>query len=196
MASPESELYLERFAVPWVPRAKQARELNLLVAGEPWLQTIFRGTAKRYETRKSARRSVARISEHKGIEAFVIRKGKIAFGIGTIITDQTLYHPTEGGIRGDDLDYWLGRHGLNDAKMHEQTVQKLVLEAIAAGSDAPNLMATAQPKQLAVQPLGFPSILQPVGEPARLGTDLRNDPWGLTKDGAVLQLFARSKESF
>lgn len=196
MAEHINPLYLDQFSPNLPRRLTQALEVSRLVREESlWITEDFPGTVERYVSRRRALKSLARTATHEGIEAYVLRMRKkgIAYGVGTIILDQTVRHPEEGSIRADDIDYWLGFNAVYDAAMHQRAVQALMRKAMFLGSDAPAIMATASPRRLERQAVGFECLMDRIGDPAVLSTASGEDPWGLTRGGAKLQLFVREK---
>ncbi len=190
-------VYLERYSVPKAP--KLGIDLHDLVRNErDWLQEAFPGTVERYRSLPRAIRNVFRIATDKGIEAYVIRNGRHlgqAIGIGTVIPNQTLIHPRLGWIDGTDVDYWLSPD--ISTETHELVALSLVrararlaIKHLISGREkaAPNPMMVAVPEG-ATYNLGIQNIFHPFDGPAEVSTPDGDDPYGISKEGKVVQIY-------
>ena len=134
--------------------------------------------------------------------AFIIQSPVLerAHGIGTVLFDQVLIHPRIGRIAGHDVDYWLDSIADGDIDAHTGVARILINTAATEVSrnyrvrnktDLP-VMAALDPHQQRF-PKGLAKLLFPLGEPAVLATEPAEDPLGLTKGGAELQIYIRGK---
>jgi hypothetical protein len=203
-------IQLERFSIFKAPI--QGPLLHDLVAQESdWLKEVFPGTVQRYRNKLHAAKNVARIAHSEGMRAFIIKEEKVARGIATIIFEQTVIHPTEGEFTGNDLDYWLASDATTD--MHNNVAFKLMIENghidnarrggylptdPFGGRDLSVKLAGPHPIMGTIvdnqqhPPIGLGYVMSPVGDPAVLRTPDGTDPYGLTKDGAEVQLYERN----
>lgn len=197
---------LDNFSLLRAP--KQARDIHRLVLDEiDWLRESFPDTVKRYEDVRKAVKNVARLAISEGINAYIIRKDKVAKGLATIIFDQTVLHPIAGRVDGNDLDYWLAKDA--DEELHNQTAACLLEENDRVSGrhhmytsydpvmgNRPDVQRII-PVMAAVKvgqpypPIGLTESLSAVGEPSPLKTPDGGDPFGVTKGGTVLQLYRR-----
>jgi hypothetical protein len=164
----------------------QARDLKHLIEKErSWLQAVQPKTVERYESMIHGALNIARIAKHRrkpeqAVEASVIRRGRTAIGVATIIHDQQIVHPEAGTFTGQDVDYWLRwREGLD---AHEEVARELLSHA-------------TQPAMVAIieghpnPPQGLQRFMNPVGELAILTTGDREDTFGVARDGLASQLY-------
>lgn len=200
-------VHLESFQQFFSPM--QGRDLQRLISEErEWLSAEFPGTVKRYEDLRGSMRSVIRTAGRNYLRAFIIRNGKLARGIATVIFDQSVIHPAEGTFTGNDLDYWLAA----DAEHEEHAVVARELVGKNAGleqkrrGEAKTSPQTGEHymkgKETGLLPImgtirlgshnpsvGLADVMQKVGEPAVLRTPSGADERGVTKGGAVVQLY-------
>jgi hypothetical protein len=179
----------------------QGLAVHELVNGDAdwhWLEHTQPGTFRRYETRAIAIQTIGRLATEPEIEAYVIEDNRTAAAIGlaTIIHERQIRHPVAGELNGDDLDYWLSLKFADDELAHKAVVTALVgqgwgllpkrkLYEISHAMFATVAIDSPNPAR------GFElsNHLQPWGEPARLTTDLDDSQFGITRGGAVVQVY-------
>ncbi len=190
-----------------VRSAKQGYDLHELISAEKdWLGEFFAGTVTRYRDLPRSIKSVARVASSEAVKAFVVRDGKVAVGVATLILGQTLLHPSNGAFFGTDLDYWLVRDA-ND-ETHEQTGRALIeassresfKQHVNPDASHPGIYGVSDDALLnyvfATTPTntdynrGLHNFLAQAGEPSVLSSGTEGDPYGITKDQSVLQLYA------
>jgi len=190
MSYKSPNVHLSGFAKSPNLRKKQSIELSDLVSQEaPWLTNDFPRTVARYSDRSSALKSIRRVSP--GIDRYIVRRaiGELAYGIATVMRDQTINHPDQGEITATDIDYWLGRDGRFDKVLHSSAVRDLLCMAVDLKPEARSslIMATAREDQPQFE--AFANFMAKAGSPSRITVPGESDPHTMAKNGAVLQVF-------
>lgn len=182
------DVSLERFSL-WKAPSQGNRVKNLVEQNKDWLLGTYPGTVDRYRDYPHAVKNVARIAVNSQMDGYIVRhKNGHEIGLATTISGQTLVHPEKGEVTGTDLDYWLDPF-LDDESLHLQTAVELVRVI-----DTENSIATIHPLRK-FEPVGLGYIMTEVGNPAALATPTGEDPFGVTKDGTVVQLYSRDAYS-
>jgi hypothetical protein len=136
--------------------------------------------------------------------------------VATIVFDQTLIHPDRkiGSVSGHDVDYWLdpsageedhlsvAREIIREAKHESGRRHRWIRSSKTTADQEPvEVVATQRMDCDYPQAEGLYMVMNKVGTPAPLFTPRRSmdpaapeDPYGLTKGGAVLQLYSRDAE--
>jgi hypothetical protein len=203
------KIHLEGYARTRAP--KQGIDLHELVRRErSWLEEPFPDTVTRYRSIPTSIKNVARAAMSEQVRAFVIRSDRHlgqALGVATLISNQTIIHPDETPITGIDTDYWIGAE--ESTKTHHAVAKQLVLASAKLAlklnggvkrkaTPAINSMFVAVPtgpdlEVAQTYNLGLQHLFEAVGRPAVLTVPGDEDPHGITKDGAVVQLFRRKE---
>ncbi len=164
---------------------RQVGDISALVNQESsWLnQSYYSGTVRRYVDRRQASKSVERMARSDDLEVCVVRIGRIARGLGTIIFDQWVEHPDEGDIHGHDLDYWV-IPGLS-MKVHRNVAAAIIGEAARIKPNS-NLIATVELNS-PNSSTGFLHHMNLVGISAEL-RPIGKDVFDIAKIGRSVQL--------
>lgn len=203
---------LEPFSVLKSPL--QGLDSQRLVASQgDWLEDAWPGAAARYRDFWHAVKNVARLASNEGMQAYIIKKQRAAKGLATIIFDQVVIHPDEGEVTGYDLDYWLPPFTSESDHMATALLLRSACEDLhrqrQLASQGP---LTPSETQIPLPPVPVPPatymatiragdinpatglsiMMHEVGQPAVLSVPTGNDPFGVTKGGAVLQLYSYS----
>ncbi len=183
----KSTIALEQFSPDKLPAALQAWRVNKLVKNAAsWLQTEQPGTVARYEELLKAHHNIRRLAGSKAIQAYIIHSPAAAnIGLATVIQDQDVVHPQEGRIEGDDIDYWLNVN-TNSIHMHSDVAGRLCM--LQAGRPTFSTVLKSGKHALG-KGIGFSTHMNTVGEPAGLSTTIPGDPYGVTKEGALCQIY-------
>jgi hypothetical protein len=202
-------IFLEPFSA--AKAESQASEIRGLVAQEvDWLEEVQPSTVKAYNSRRRARRTVVHRTRSSELEAYIVKRDDVAIGIATVIAGQRVIHPTKGLYEGYDLDYWLMRGQRTEA---HRTITSLLIGQFVGNHNAsmalrrralertgPIFSAENIWKYKAIASvlvnhpnpaIGFEEVpsMVAVGEPAVLTTDIPDDPYGMSRDGKLAQLY-------
>jgi hypothetical protein len=218
-------IYLEKYSVLKSP--KQGYQIHKLTAHNfNWLaeDPDRRQTARRYNALIKSIRTVAKIALSDSVDAFIIRERKhtVAIGLASIIFDQSVVHPEEGIVRGNNLDYWVTR--LSSTNQISKSVAEELVDANMyltqesfptkdhVGTDTEEIVKNYPSLFVAVQddskisPAGFTNAdelhvseylrLKPLGEPAKLSvSEGQDDIHGIAAVGRTTQLYYRKASS-
>jgi len=178
---------LEPFSEHGQRSLSQARHLKPVIDKErSWLEIVQPGTVERYQSVVTGAENIRRIALYRQapdvpVEASLVRRGETAIGLATIIRNQLLVHPETGEFSGDDVDYWLRRG--ETPETHREVARQLLVQA---GGAALATIIEGHPNP----PTGLSTLLEPVGEPARLTTGDRHDTFEVARLGEIAQLYA------
>ena len=180
---------LERFARGGLRVFGQAVELRKLVLSQRvWLAQVQPGTLQRYSRLRKGLKNIPRLAgKPDEIDPFLIRRDGQPEGIATLIFNKTLEHPEKGTVVGTDLDYWLKIDHKDVRSLHETVAGLLISASIQSGERS--VFATVLPDHPSPA-IGFEGLLHRMGRPAVLSTPEAGDPYGITKGGVALHLFA------
>ena len=181
---------LDRFSKFKAP--KQGKDIHRLVTEQSdWLEDAFPETVRRYSEYPDAIKNVARLASSDVLNAYIIRLDRVARGLATIIFDQTVIHPRRGEVSGNDLDYWIAPPASNE--LHKDIATAVLLENTQLEHrrrhGCPHSVIGEIKTGQANPPEGLADIMFPVGDPAVLATPSGDDPFGVTKGGAQVQLY-------
>jgi hypothetical protein len=182
----------------------RASEVSRLVRNNLWLpETVYADAAKQYARATKGALNLFNLATQREVRAGILREHTYndaldrvihdtAVGLGWIISSQTIRHPGEDlNVQGTHLDYWLDGSLDADPEAHEAAAHCLLIEQREmsdSDAGAPYAFATVVP-DAEHQPVGFAQHLECVGFPAQLSVPGGNDPYGIVKGGATLQLY-------
>lgn len=194
-------MLLDKFSVLKSPF--QGHELHRLVARESgWLKEAYPGTVQRYCDWPHATKNVARVAINGGMEAYILREKQndLAIGIATIVFNQTVICPDKRTFHGHDIDYWLSE-GMSQND-HVDAAFALIRKARwpnvsqrGAGKGLPDLIATMQ-LDVPNPSIGLDKAMKAVGEPVALAMSGGEDPYGISREGARVQLYVNTAEIY
>jgi hypothetical protein len=214
-------IYLDKFSK--VKALKQGYEVHKLVKSNRnrlMEDPDRKFTAERYSTLGKAIMTVFMRASRKDVQSYIGREGKYsaAIALATIIFDQTVIHPEEGEVTGNNLDFFLaGLSSTNslNRQLAEELVRanrKITFEEIPTDAREGMEQAVRTENYLALfvavqtdstlPPLGFTRAeelhvdeslqLRPLGELRELAVpEGQKDTYGIAAVGRVTQLYYR-----
>lgn len=134
----------------------------------------------------SAERIKYLVRQGDKMQASIIRRGRAAVGVATLIAGQELIHPARGIYSGTSIDYWLQRS--EDAFTHNLVAKKLIDACSEDIAMATVIQGHPSP------PVGFKRWMAKVGEPALLTSGVEPDRFDVARTGRVVQLYIHPPE--
>jgi len=177
---------LELDSVSGLELDREAALLRQLARHErQWLRRARPDTWQRFRSRQSAAAALSRVVLDGELSAHIIRRGEMAVGLGTIVTELTLRHPGEDiTLTGREIDYWT-RADVTDAE-HAHIARTLAglngYRGVVLG-----LLTAAETERAR----GIPLTMAAVGAPSHLEVPRAADRYGIASIPEPLQLYRR-----
>lgn len=154
---------------------RQAYDIRQLVKREKrWLGVVRPDTLTRHRNLHKSTETLARMVLDNDISLHIIRRDKVAVGLGTIIRSLTVRHPIEEETyTGKQIDYWAQKDVSNES--HREIASLLAglhgYEGTVLGLLTASEMGRAR---------GIPQTMQPVGSPSRLEVIAADDRFNIS----------------
>jgi hypothetical protein len=164
----------------------QAVDLHYLVRfEEAWLKEARPDTLNNYFTEVSAVEAVRRVIQSRSLNGYVLRRDAKAIGIGTIVSDLVIKHPSPGPLgpwklSGDQIDYWTEEMSLEDHRMTALTLAEATRTPVVLG-----ILSRVEEERAQ----GIVNIMQKVGLPGRIGIPMGRRGYGLSQVEVPLQVY-------
>jgi hypothetical protein len=156
---------------------------DLVVAEAPWLAQTRPDVVYRHASGVRELAYYLKLLRDPNLDSGTLQNSnRTVIGLGSIVADITVEHPTEGQRQGRLIDYWMRKDV--DQRNHLDAVRSMATYQGYGG-----LVLAAMTEAELDRAGGIPELMEPVGEPGRL-TVLSDKGYGLETTEEPLQLFA------